>query len=61
MGSEATVVKVTETDVPQLAAVLGRSFQDDPAFSWAAPAPGRARGPGGPPPAAALGPPSPEG
>jgi ribosomal protein S18 acetylase RimI-like enzyme len=41
MGDTAGVVRASEADVQQLAGVLGRSFQDDPAFSWAAPDPGR--------------------
>jgi ribosomal protein S18 acetylase RimI-like enzyme len=32
---ETPVVAVTEADVAQLAVVLARAFQDDPAFSWA--------------------------
>ena len=37
MGDAAGVVKATEADVTQLAAVLARAFHDDPAFSWGVP------------------------
>jgi len=35
------VVRVSEADIEPLAGVLARAFQDDPAFSWAAPDPKR--------------------
>jgi GNAT superfamily N-acetyltransferase len=39
--SDLDVVRAREEDIGELAVVLARAFQDDPAFSWAAPDPKR--------------------